>query len=87
MSKNHIAKQGKTKKKFKGDFSEAYFKAEIARLNHIFPLSDSTSAEPNIPLRRHIASHLPPRQEADYLWEQARENALTLIPAQRFTQI
>ena len=37
---------------------------------------DPTSSEPNIPLRRYIASLLPPRQEADYLWEQARENAL-----------
>ena len=62
--------------KSKDDYSEAYFQAEIARLNLTFPLSDSTSSEPNIPLRRYIASHLPPRQEADYLWEQAHENAL-----------
>ena len=61
---------------FKDKFSEAHFQAEIARLSHIFPLRDDTSLEPNIPLRRYIASHLPPREEADYLWEQARQNAL-----------
>jgi len=46
------------------------------RLSHSFPLSDTISPEPNLPLREYIRSNLPPREEADYLWEQARQNAL-----------
>lgn len=46
------------------------------RLSHNFPLSDTVSPEPNLPLREYIRSNLPPREEADYLWEQARHNAL-----------
>ncbi|KAJ3504637.1 hypothetical protein NLJ89_g7836 [Agrocybe chaxingu] len=56
--------------------SEAHFAAEIVRLSHNFPLSDSVSPEPNLRLREYIRSNLPPREEADYLWEQARQNAL-----------
>ncbi|KIM35920.1 hypothetical protein M413DRAFT_32150 [Hebeloma cylindrosporum] len=56
--------------------SETDFAAEIVRLSHSFPLSDTASPEPNLPLREYIRSNLPPREEADYLWEQARQNAL-----------
>ncbi|KAF8158549.1 hypothetical protein B0H34DRAFT_643629, partial [Crassisporium funariophilum] len=56
--------------------SEAHFAAEIVRLSHNFPLSDTISPEPNLALRDYIRSNLPPREEADYLWEQARQNAL-----------
>jgi hypothetical protein len=50
--------------------------AEIVRLSHNFPLSDTISPEGNPKLRAYIRSQLPPRAEADYLWEQARQNAL-----------
>uniref|UniRef100_A0A8H7XP52 Xylanolytic transcriptional activator regulatory domain-containing protein n=1 Tax=Psilocybe cubensis TaxID=181762 RepID=A0A8H7XP52_PSICU len=60
----------------KEDHSEAYYAAEIARLSHNFPLSDTISPEPNLGLREFIRSNLPPREEADHLWEQARQNAL-----------
>ena len=46
------------------------------RLSHNFPLSDTISPEGNPRLRQYIRSQLPSREEADYLWEQARENAL-----------
>jgi len=52
------------------------FAAEIVRLSYSFPLSDTISPEPNLPLRKYIRSNLPPREEADYLWEQACQNAL-----------
>ncbi|KAF8904124.1 hypothetical protein CPB84DRAFT_1633402, partial [Gymnopilus junonius] len=58
------------------EHSEAHFAAEIARLSHNFPLSDTVSPEPNLALRNYIRGNLPPREEADYLWEQARQNAL-----------
>ena len=60
----------------KEEQTEAHFAAEIARLSHNFPLTDSVSPEPNVALRVFIRSNLPPRDEADYLWEQARQNAL-----------
>jgi len=50
--------------------------SEIIRLSHAFPISEAMSGEPNIALREYIRSRLPPREEADYLWEQARQNAL-----------
>ncbi|KAF9473435.1 hypothetical protein BDN70DRAFT_885835 [Pholiota conissans] len=56
--------------------SQAQMAAEIVRLSHNFPLSDTISPEGNLRLRQYIRSHLPPREEADYLWEQARQNAL-----------
>lgn len=33
-------------------------------------------SEPNLALRDYIRSMLPPRSEADFLWQQAKENAL-----------
>ncbi|KAF8182618.1 hypothetical protein BJ912DRAFT_823971, partial [Pholiota molesta] len=54
----------------------AQMAAEIVRLSHNFPLSDTISPEGNPRLRAYIRSQLPPRAEADYLWEQARQNAL-----------
>lgn len=63
-------------KVIKEEHSEAHFAAEIARLSHNFPLSDTISPEPNLALREFIRGNLPPREEADYLWEQARQNAL-----------
>lgn len=46
------------------------------RLSHTFPLSDKISPDPNLPMREYIRAKLPPREEAEYLWEQARQNAL-----------
>ncbi|TFK39046.1 hypothetical protein BDQ12DRAFT_604911 [Crucibulum laeve] len=50
--------------------------AEIARLSNSFPLSDKVSPLPNLPMREYIRSQLPSQAEAEYLWEQARQNAL-----------
>ncbi|KAF9523895.1 fungal-specific transcription factor domain-containing protein [Crepidotus variabilis] len=55
------------------DASDTELAAEIVRLSHNFPLSEG---EPNIPLRDYIRSNLPSREDADYLWDQARRNAL-----------
>lgn len=49
---------------------------EVIRLSHSYPLPDNVSPEPNLPLREYIHGMLPDRSEAEYLWEQARQNAL-----------
>lgn len=48
--------------------------AELLRLSNDFPLGHPS--EPNIRIREYMRSKLPPRAEAEYLWEQAKENAL-----------
>ncbi|PBK97603.1 hypothetical protein ARMGADRAFT_961148 [Armillaria gallica] len=50
--------------------------AEILRLSHSFPMPHKDSPEPNIPLRSYIRGMLPPQAEAEYLWQQAKGNAL-----------
>ena len=60
----------------KEESTEAYLEAEIVRLSHNFPISDCPAPQGNVRLREFIRSHLPPREEADHLWEQARQNAL-----------
>lgn len=50
--------------------------AEIMQLSHAFPLSEKVSPERNLPLRTYIRSLLPDKEEAEYLWEQAKQNAL-----------
>jgi hypothetical protein len=50
--------------------------AEVVRLSHSYPLPDNVSPEPNLPMREYIQGMLPDRSEAEYLWEQARQNAL-----------
>lgn len=57
------------------DSTEALF-SEVVRLSHSYPLPDNVSPEPNLPLRNYIRSKLPDRVEAEYLWNQARQNAL-----------
>ncbi|KAF9046757.1 hypothetical protein BJ165DRAFT_1314777, partial [Panaeolus papilionaceus] len=58
------------------DSPESHFASEVARLSHSFPLADPASTGVNLPLREFIRSNMPSREEADYLWEQARQNAL-----------
>ena len=50
--------------------------AEVVRLSHSYPLPDNVSPEPNLPMREYIQGMLPDRSEAEYLWDQARQNAL-----------
>ncbi|KAF9267290.1 hypothetical protein L218DRAFT_955169 [Marasmius fiardii PR-910] len=51
--------------------------AEIQRLSRSFPLTDSGGAsDPNLMLRERLQSSLPSRADADYLWDQTRQNAL-----------
>jgi hypothetical protein len=50
--------------------------AEVVRLSHSYPLPDNVSPEPNLPMREYIRGMLPDRSEAEYLWNQARQNAL-----------
>ncbi|KAF8628808.1 hypothetical protein AX15_003703 [Amanita polypyramis BW_CC] len=49
---------------------------EVMRLSYSFPMFDKVSPEQNLPLRQYLRSKLPPRSEAEYLWEQACQNAL-----------
>ncbi|KAL0581182.1 hypothetical protein V5O48_000872 [Marasmius crinis-equi] len=48
--------------------------AEVQRLSRSFPLSESAH-DPQV-LRRHLQRSLPSRGQADYLWDQIRQNAL-----------
>lgn len=57
------------------DSSEAMF-AQVVRLSQSYPLPDNISPEPNLKLRAYLREKLPPREEADYLWSQALQNAL-----------
>jgi len=57
----------------KSELSETDLVSEIKSLSHAFPLSE---AAPNLNLRDYIRSQLPPREEADFLWGQAKNNAL-----------
>ncbi|KAF9465746.1 hypothetical protein BDZ94DRAFT_300796 [Collybia nuda] len=52
------------------------FFSEVVRLSYSYPLPDNVSPEPNLPLRNYIRGKLPDRAEAEYLWDQARQNAL-----------
>ncbi|KAG6889881.1 hypothetical protein C0995_013855 [Termitomyces sp. Mi166 len=49
---------------------------EVVRLSQCYPLPDNVSPEPNLKMREYIRSMLPPRAEADHLWDQALQNAL-----------
>lgn len=49
---------------------------EVLRLSHSFPMSDKVSPEQNLPLRQYLRDMLPSRAEAQYLWDQASQNAL-----------
>ncbi|KAK2460473.1 hypothetical protein APHAL10511_007520 [Amanita phalloides] len=53
-----------------------HFASEVQRLSHNFPMSDRVSSEQNLPLRQYLRSMLPTRSEAEYLWDQASQNAL-----------
>jgi hypothetical protein len=50
--------------------------AEILRLSHTFPMTGRVGALPNANLREYARSRLPPPNEATYLWEQTKKNAL-----------
>ncbi|PFH53341.1 hypothetical protein AMATHDRAFT_55245 [Amanita thiersii Skay4041] len=56
--------------------SPEHLVSEVLRLSHSFPLSDKVSPEQNLPVRQYIRNMLPARSEAEYLWEQASQNAL-----------
>ncbi|KAG6835912.1 hypothetical protein H0H93_013452 [Arthromyces matolae] len=49
---------------------------EVVRLSQCYPLPENVSPKPNIEMRTYIRSMLPPREEADHLWDQALQNAL-----------
>ncbi|TFK69543.1 hypothetical protein BDN72DRAFT_840268 [Pluteus cervinus] len=68
-----ISEDGKLKLKVE---SSEHLDAEIMRLSHTFPLSDKISPDPNLVRREYIRNKLPSRVEADYLWDQAKKNAL-----------
>ncbi|KAF8630972.1 hypothetical protein AX17_005328 [Amanita inopinata Kibby_2008] len=56
--------------------NQDYLASEALRLSRIFPLSEKVSPEQNLPMRQYLRNILPPRTEAEYLWEQASQNAL-----------
>ncbi|KAG6810784.1 hypothetical protein H0H92_010351 [Tricholoma furcatifolium] len=49
---------------------------EVVRLSQSYPLPEKVSPEPNLKLREYLRSRLPSRIEAEYLWQQALQNAL-----------
>lgn len=55
---------------------EGRFSTEVLRLSHRFPMAQTISPDVNLSLRKYIRRQLPPRPEAAFLWEQARQNAL-----------
>ncbi|KAF5361068.1 hypothetical protein D9756_004648 [Leucocoprinus leucothites] len=59
-------------------FDLTSIQTDIHRLNYSFPLPThlQNSPERNLAMREHIRSQLPPREEAERLWDQARRNAL-----------
>ncbi|KAF9453099.1 hypothetical protein P691DRAFT_801957 [Macrolepiota fuliginosa MF-IS2] len=59
-------------------FDLTSIQSDIHRLNYSFPLPSKVQSNPerNIAMREHIRSQLPPRKEAQRLWDQARRNAL-----------